>query len=172
MKLNRKTLRKMILKEIKNITESQVYPGSGLSHGFSELELAKKIFKAVASNEPKENLHALRDHAIKKEAKLLHKLSRTADEYEQGNIKQTIMLLNQSLDALDHHLELYQHTHVVGAASSGKGGIPWDDDLAQYGTSTKGHPLERRYKRVQRDNTDYGKGSSIGPYDPNRPRYL
>jgi len=168
MKLNRKSLRKMILKEIKILTESQVYPGSGLPHGFNNYDLAKKIFNALAENETTNNLMALRKTALKREKKILHSMSQSSSgTYEYENKVQEITLLNQAIDAIDHHLGSYQRSHVVGSA----GGIPWDDDLGQYGTSPKGQPLKRRYKRVQRDLLDHGMGSSIGPYDPERTRY-
>jgi len=170
MKLNRQTLRKMILKEIKLMTESQVYPESGLSHNFSNYELARKLFSAVSEGESEENLRLLRKTALKREADLQHKLS-LSSLGEEENIKQEIMLLNQAIDNLDHHLGEYS-SHVVGSASSGQGGIDWDDNLAQYGMSQSGRALQRRYKRVQNDLEKIGKGSSIGPYDPNDPRYL
>lgn len=164
MKLNRKTLRKMILKEIKNINESQVYPGSGLSHGFNDLELAKKIYNAVSNNEPDENLHALRKTAIKREAKLHFKLSQAQDEMTKENIKQEIFLLNGALDHLDHHLEMYKH------------GIMYDKDsqMGQYGLSPEGYPLSRRYRRRQADMGHEARrpDDSDKLYDPNNPRYL
>ena len=162
----------MILKEINILTESQVYPGSGLPHGFNNYELAKKIFDAIKNNEQKQNLMALRKTALKREAKLLHMLSQSLSGSHDYQIKiQELTLLGQALDALDHHLGLYQRDHVVGDASGGRGGIDWDDDLGLYGTSPEGHPLKRRYKRVQNDLEKKWRGSSIGPYDHNRPRY-
>ena len=48
MKLNRKTLRKMILNEIKNITESQ--KEVGLPHIYTDLELYHHALNFLQSN--------------------------------------------------------------------------------------------------------------------------
>ena len=48
MKLNRKTLRKMILKEIKNITESQKI--AGLPHKYSDIELYHHALNFLKQN--------------------------------------------------------------------------------------------------------------------------
>ena len=151
----------MILNEIKNITESQVYPESGLSHGFNNYELAKKIYSAVEATEPDENLMALRKTAMKREAKLQFALSQTQNNYEQDSIRQEIMLLNGAIDHLDHHLRLYKRGYVHAQ----------DSPMGQYGLSPKGYALKRRYQRDAADSDSRGRGSSK-KYDPNDPRYL
>ena len=163
MKLNRKKLRSMILKEIKFITESQIYPGSGLPNRFTNFDLAAKIYNAVDSHpqEREENLMALRRTAIRREAKLHFALSQTEDKLKQENIRYEIYTLNQALDHLDHHLEIYEH------------GRHYDEDshMGQYGLSPKGYALKRRYNRRSADQGHEERGSSKS-YDPSDPRYL
>ena len=165
MKLNRKKLRKMILKEIKNLTESQVYPGSGLSHGFNNYELAKKLYDAVDNNEPEENLLKLRKTALRREAKLQFDLSQTQDPMEQGNIRQEIFLLNGAIDNLDHHLGLYEYGIIHS---------PDNAQMAPYGLSPEGYALQRRYQRRHADGGHEMRRprDSDKLYDPNSPRYL
>ena len=86
MKLNIKTLRRLIRASLSNITESQVYPGSGLPHDFNNYELAKKLYDAVDNNEPEENLLKIRKTALRREAKLQYDISQTQDPIEQENI--------------------------------------------------------------------------------------
>ena len=166
MKLNKKILRKMILNEIKNITESQVYPGSGLSHGFDNYELAKKIYSAVSNNEPKQNLMALRKTGMKREAKLQFAFSQAKNTVEQEIIKQEIFLLNGALDQLDHHLEIYEYGRVYDE----------DSDMGIYGLSPKGYPLERRYRRYSahmgHDTHRPDDSDKLYGLKPDDPRYL
>ena len=163
MKLNRKKLRNMILKEIKSMTESQVYPGSGLPNRFTNFDLAAKIYDAVDDQpqESKQNLMALRKTAMRREAKLQFALSQTQDISEKNNIKYEIHTLNQALDHLDHHLKIYTHGYYYQP----------DSHTAQYGLSPQGYGLERRAARRDADRGHEARGSSK-EYDPNDPRYL
>ena len=166
MKLNRKKLRKMILNEIKKIKESQVYQGSNLSHGFDNNELIKKIYDAVAENETEQNLMALRKTALKREALLQRDLGTTSSVHDQETFRQNIYLINQAIDHLDHHLGLYLKNRGMHKYSHDP-----DDPVFDYGSSSKGEPLLRRWNRRIRDGAERGYGSKK-EYPDDHPRYL
>jgi hypothetical protein len=86
MKLNRKTLRKMILNEIKNINESQ--KEVGLPHMYTDLELYHHAFSFLRQNPDLENAPPEVRQKGNKLLKILHNAVQKAvqhQEYRQGD---------------------------------------------------------------------------------------
>lgn len=86
MKLNRKTLRKMILKEIKNITESQ--KEVGLPHKYTDMELYHHALNFLQSNPDLRNATPEARQKGNKLLRILHNAAQKAvqhQEYRQGD---------------------------------------------------------------------------------------
>jgi len=143
MKLTTKLLKKLIKEELQKVNEMQVYDGSGLSHGFNNLELSGKIYDEIEAYEQSgddANLRALRETALERYRKLKYDISQ-ADGFEEENLNQELVFLDGATDALDLALKLFRKKERHDPES--------DSDIAAHGLSPEGHPLERRAK--QRD---------------------
>jgi len=83
MKLNRKTLRKMILKEIKNITESQ--KEVGLPHKYTDMELYHHALNFLQSNPDLRNATPEARQKGNKLLRILHNAAQKAVQHAQSH---------------------------------------------------------------------------------------
>ena len=155
MRLTTKLLKKIIKEELQKMNEMQVYDGSGLSHGFNDLELSGKIYDEIEAYEQSgddANLRALRETALERYRKLNHAISQS-DGFELENLKQKLVFLDDATDALDHALKLYKKNVRYSP------GHPMED----HGLSPEGWGLERRAdQRSAKANKAYHKEFTKG----------